>query len=105
MKKILIASAIALLLVLIITASVLKHLDSRTLYNESFVNGNSAGNLYNGGLFCESGAFAPSAQDDKAVRTMTLKDAMDHIHKQYNIGKSGSELLFLEEYYLNVLCL
>ena len=46
-----------------------------------------------GRLFCEGKAFAPSAQDDKAVRTMTLKDAMDHIHRQYNIGKSGSELL------------
>lgn len=46
-----------------------------------------------GALFCKDGAFAPSAEDDKKVRTMTLKDAMDHIHKQYNIGKNGSELL------------
>ena len=46
-----------------------------------------------GSLFCENGIFAPSSEDDKAVRTMTLKDAMNHIHKQYNIGKSGDELL------------
>ena len=46
-----------------------------------------------GNHFCENGIFAPSAADDKAVRTMTLKDAMDYIHKQYNIGKSGGELL------------
>jgi len=41
-----------------------------------------------GGLFCEDGIFAPTSEDDKAVRTMTLKDAMNHIHKQYNIGKT-----------------
>ena len=46
-----------------------------------------------GGLFCEDGIFAPTSEDDKAVRTMTLKDAMNHIHKQYNIGKNGNELL------------
>ena len=46
-----------------------------------------------GKLFCEDGKFLPSSSDDKAVRTMTLKDAMDHIHKQYNIGNSGDELL------------
>lgn len=43
-------------------------------------------------LFCENGNFLPSSEDDKAVRTMTLKDAMNHIHKQYNIGKTGDEL-------------
>jgi len=46
-----------------------------------------------GSVFCEDGIFAPSATDDKAVRTMTLKDAMNHIHMQYNIGKTGNELL------------
>lgn len=25
----------------------------RTIYNKNYVNGNSAGNLYNAGLFCE----------------------------------------------------
>ncbi len=46
-----------------------------------------------GRLFCEDEIFTPSAEDDKAVRTMTLKDAMNHIHTQYNIGKSGDQLL------------
>ena len=45
-----------------------------------------------GSLFCEDGVFAPSEKDDKAIRTMTLKDAMDYIHSRYNIGKTGSEL-------------
>ena len=46
-----------------------------------------------GSAFCADGVFTPSAADDKAVRTMTLKDAMNHIHMQYNIGKTGNELL------------
>ena len=36
--------------------------------------------------------FAPSAEDDKRVRTMTLYEAMDFIHNKYNIGKSSKEL-------------
>ena len=37
--------------------------------------------------------FRPSVEDDKRVRTLTLKDAMLLIHDNYNIGKSGDELL------------
>lgn len=38
-------------------------------------------------------AFAPTALDDKAVRTMPLKDAMELIHTNYSLGESGEELL------------
>lgn len=38
-------------------------------------------------------AFAPSASDDKAVRTMPLDEAMELIHTQYKIGESGADLL------------
>ena len=38
-------------------------------------------------------SFTPSKEDDKTVRTLTLKDAMDLIHKNYSIGESGGELL------------
>ena len=37
--------------------------------------------------------FTPSAEDDKRVRTLTLKDAMKLIHDNYNLGESGEELL------------
>ena len=40
-------------------------------------------------------SFAPSFEDDKKVRTLTLKDAMHLIHKNYNLGESGEELLAL----------
>ncbi len=41
--------------------------------------------------------FRPSAEDDKAVRTLTLKDAMELIHKNYNLGNNGLELLDLAD--------
>lgn len=43
-------------------------------------------------LFANEIGFKPSVDDDKAVRTMTLKDAMNYLHKAYRIGKDGNEL-------------
>ncbi len=43
--------------------------------------------------FLNREGFRPFQEDDKIVRTKTLKDAMDHIHSVYNIGSSGDELL------------
>jgi HAD superfamily hydrolase (TIGR01509 family) len=37
--------------------------------------------------------FTPSIEDDKKVRTLTLKDAMNLIHDNYQLGSSGEELL------------
>ncbi len=43
--------------------------------------------------FLNRKGFRPFEEDDKIVRTKTLKDAMEHIHSKYNIGNSGEELL------------
>jgi len=43
--------------------------------------------------FLNREGFRPFEEDDKIVRTMTLKDAMDHIHSIYKIGSSGAHLL------------
>ncbi len=48
-----------------------------------------------GERFLNDKTFAPSPEDDKKVRTLTLKDAMLLIHNNYNIGESGEELLAL----------
>ncbi len=42
-----------------------------------------------------------SSEDDKKVRTLTLKDAMDLIHTNYGLGKNGEELLALAN---NIMC-
>lgn len=39
--------------------------------------------------------FVPGSEDDKKVRTLTLKDAMHLIHRNYKLGESGEELLAL----------
>jgi HAD superfamily hydrolase (TIGR01509 family) len=46
-----------------------------------------------GEMFLQNGDFRPDQKDDKAVRTMTLKDAMYYLHSIYGIGNSGAELL------------
>lgn len=51
-------------------------------------------------------SFAPSAEDDKKVRTLTLKDAMQLIHERYALGGSGEELLveanrMMDHFYAN----
>ena len=46
-----------------------------------------------GKKFLNDETFAPTLEDDKAVRTKTLKDAMEYIHSIYKIGNSGEELL------------
>ncbi|MBQ9968561.1 MAG: HAD family phosphatase [Oscillospiraceae bacterium] len=48
--------------------------------------------------------FRPSAEADKAVRTMTLKDAMEMVHALCGLGESGEALTaaahnFIREYY------
>ena len=46
-------------------------------------------------------SFLPSLEDNKKVRTLTLKDAMHLIHRNYNLGESGEELLALANTILN----
>lgn len=59
-----------------------------------------------GEKFLNGQPFRPSEKDDKAVRTMTLKDAMDYLYSIYKIGNSGQELLdttneIMESFYAN----
>ena len=46
-----------------------------------------------GEKYANDKTFRPTQEDDKKVRTLTLKDAMCLIHESYNLGNSGEELL------------
>ena len=46
-----------------------------------------------GEMFLQNKNFRPNRDDDKAVRTMNLKDAMNYLHAVYSIGNCGEELL------------
>ena len=48
-----------------------------------------------GDKYLNDKSFSPSVEDDKKVRTLTLKDAMLLIHNNYKLGESGEELLSL----------
>ena len=48
-----------------------------------------------GKKYLNDDTFAPSAEDDKKVRTCTLREAMHLIHRNYHLGDSGDELLEL----------
>ncbi len=50
-----------------------------------------------GRKFLNGEKFAITKADDKAVRTMTLKDAMAYLHTVYHIGNDGEELLLEAE--------
>lgn len=59
-----------------------------------------------GKKFCGGRPFSPSEEDDKAVRTLPLKNAMELLFEHYSIGESGEELLrvaneIIEEFYAN----
>lgn len=44
------------------------------------------------GLRLGKGAgFRPSKEDDRAIRTMLLRDGMEMIHRNYNLGESGEQ--------------
>ena len=46
-----------------------------------------------GRIYLNNPDFRPTKEDDKAVRTSTMKDAMYMIHEHYGIGKDGQEVL------------
>lgn len=58
MKKIIkIVATLAVIAAIVSGFFVFRYFSTRTKYNESLVYGNSAGNFYNGGLFCEAEGF------------------------------------------------
>lgn len=54
-----------------------------------------------GDKYLNDKSFAPSLEDNKKVRTLTLKDAMLLIYNNYKLGESGEELLALANTIIN----
>lgn len=46
-----------------------------------------------GETYLQDPDFTPRPEDDKQVRTLTFRDAMELIHRSYGIGESGEALL------------
>ena len=79
MKKIVKYVVLGALLLLIAGYSLYYHYLTRQHYNDTYVNGNTAGNLYNSGLFCEDEEYIyfSNASDDNRL---------------YRMKKDGSEI-------------
>ena len=45
-----------------------------------------------GDKYLNNKKFDPSPEDNKKVRTLTLRDAMDLIHTKYGLGESGIKI-------------
>lgn len=79
-KKIIIASIVLLVLIGII-GSVIYHIQNKVHYNTGFVSGNSAGNLYNGGLFCENNGIVYFANPDDEYRLYSMDSNGTNLQK------------------------
>ena len=79
MKKIVKYVVLGALLLLIAGYSLYYHYLTRQHYNDTYVNGNTASNLYNSGLFCEDEEYIyfSNASDDNRL---------------YRMKKDGSEI-------------
>lgn len=74
MKKWIEIGIAILVIVALTTTIIINKMKEKTIYNETYVNGNSAGNLYNAGLFCESNGtvFFSNPDDNNALYSMDL---------------------------------
>lgn len=84
MKKRLAIIITLLILALAIGFGVYHYLDTKTKFNGSYVNGNTAGNLYNEGLFCEYGDYIYFANPSDGG-------------KLYSMKQDGSELTLVSD--------
>lgn len=84
MKKKLPFIIILVLTIIAVCLGVFYHFDTKTKFNEGYVNGNTAGNLYNSGQFCEY---------DGTVYFANPSDG----NKLYSMRSDGSQLTKLSE--------
>lgn len=61
-------------------------------------------------LYLQGAGFRPAPEDDKFVRTVPLKEAMQRIHDRYGFGSGGAELLreaedMMRRFYSEEVCL
>ena len=81
MKKRLPIIIIAVLVVVFAGLGFYSHQKSKIKYNTSYVNGNTAGNLYNAGLFCEKNGTVYFANPDDDYRLYSMDTNGNHLKK------------------------
>lgn len=84
MKKNFIIVGILLLILIGAVGFTFYYFQNKTYYNSDFVNGNSAGNLYNGGLFCEKNGTVYFANPDDLYRLYSMDSKGSNLKKLSN---------------------
>ncbi len=72
MKKKIPILLFSLMAIVLIVGGTVNYFHNRIHYNETYVNGNTAGNLYNAGLFCESNGTVFFANPDDNYRLYAM---------------------------------
>lgn len=72
MKKAIAITVTVLLVCALAGMGIYNYLDQKIIYNDSYVNGNTAGNLYSAGLFCESNGTVFFANPDDNYRLYSM---------------------------------
>lgn len=81
MKKRLPIIIIAVFVIVFAGIGIYDHQKSKIHYNTSYVNGNTAGNLYNAGLFCEKNGTVYFANPDDDYRLYSMDTSGGHLKK------------------------
>lgn len=84
MRKILTCIGLVLLICGAIALPVYRYADNRIHYNTNYINGNTPGNLYNAGLFCESNGTVFFANPDDSYRLYSMDADGSNINKVCN---------------------
>lgn len=69
---------------LIIAIWLIHFFHTKTRFNDTYVNGNTAGNLYNGGMFCEYDGTVYFANPDDNYRLYSMSLNGDDVKKLSN---------------------
>lgn len=84
MKKHIFRIILIVAILAIIIFAVVHYFQSKIKYNEGYVNGNTAGNLYNSGMFCESNGTVFFANPDDEYRLYSMDPNGDNLKKLCN---------------------
>lgn len=97
MKKRIPIIILLLVLFLLIGSGVYFHFDSKTRFNDDYVNGNTTGNLYNAGLFCEADGTIYFANPSDEYRLYSMELDGSNLKK---LSSDTASYINVDEHYI-----
>lgn len=97
MKKWITRTIILICFAAVVFLIVFQQLNSRIRYNDTMVNGNFGGNLYNGGLFCEHNGKVYFSNPDDSMALYSMDPDGNHLRK---INNDRATYINVDDHYL-----